>query len=114
MDIIFVSDRIARLCNDSKMAVRKLGPKAAKLLRQRLDELHAAETLQDLDPRFLPHPHCHELRGNLAGKLSVNLDHPRRLLFEPADEPVPRRFDGGLNWSQVTGVRIMEIRDTHE
>jgi proteic killer suppression protein len=36
-----------------------------------------------------------------------------RLIFEPADEPVPRKDDGGLDWTKVTVVRILEIKDYH-
>jgi len=36
-----------------------------------------------------------------------------RLVFEPADDPVPRRPDGGLDWERVTSVMIWEIGDYH-
>lgn len=49
-----------------------------------------------------------------AGVLSLDLRHPYRLLFEPADEPVPRKPDGGLAWSRVIAVRILGVEDTHE
>lgn len=57
---------------------------------------------------------CHELKGELAGVLSLDLRHPYRLLFEPADEPVPVKPDGGLDWAGVTTVRILGVEDTHE
>lgn len=57
---------------------------------------------------------CHELKGELAGILSLDLRHPYRLLFEPADEPVPVKPDGGLDWAGVTAVRILGVEDTHE
>jgi plasmid maintenance system killer protein len=82
------------------------------LIRRRLDELRAAEVLEDL--RNLPGPRCHELRGDRAGQISVDLDHPYRLIFEPADDPVPRKPDGGLDWRSVTAVRILEVTDTHD
>ena len=34
-------------------------------------------------------------------------------LFEPASNPLPRKKDGGLDWTKVTAVRILEIEDTH-
>lgn len=79
---------------------------------QRLSELHAAETLSDI--RRLPPPRCHELRGNRKGQLSVDLAHPYRLVFEPAGNPPPKKEDGGLDWTRVTGIRILEVADTHE
>jgi hypothetical protein len=41
------------------------------------------------------------------------LDHPYRLIFIPADDPIPTKDDGGLDWSKVTAVEILEIADTH-
>jgi len=42
---------------------------------------------------------CHELHGNLDGVLSLDLEHPYRLLFEPT-EPPPRLPDGGLDQAE--------------
>ena len=52
--------------------------------------------------------------GNFKGKLSVDLDGPYRLIFEPADDPIPRKEDGGLDWSRVRSIRILKIEDTHD
>ena len=112
MDILFSGGRFQKICNNSKLAVRRLGVRQAKLLRRRLAELEAASVLDEM--RYLPAPRCHALRGNLSGKLSVDLDHPYRLIFEPANEPLPTRADGGLDWTRVTAIRVVGIKDTHE
>jgi proteic killer suppression protein len=43
----------------------------------------------------------------------LDLDGPYRLLFEPSQDPVPIKPDGGLDWSLVTAIRITGIDDTH-
>ena len=91
--------------------VRAWGPRQSETLRRRLDQLRAAPTLGEM--RNLP-GRCHELTGDRAGQLSLDLVHPMRLIFEPADEPIPALEDGGLNWNQVRTVRILEIADTHD
>jgi proteic killer suppression protein len=48
-----------------------------------------------------------------AGQLALDLDHPYRLIFEPADEPIPTKSDGGLDWNQVTAVRIIGVENYH-
>jgi proteic killer suppression protein len=53
------------------------------------------------------------LTGSRQGQLSVDLDHPYRLLFIPANNPVPQKSSGGLAWEQVTEIEIVEIADTH-
>jgi hypothetical protein len=37
-----------------------------------------------------------------------------RLLFIPDQNPMPRKEDGGLDWTQVIAVKIVGVRDTHE
>ena len=110
MDIAFESDKFRKRCNDHKLLVRKYGPKGAKKLRQRLDDLRAAETLEDM--RRVP-GRCHELKGDRAGQLSLDLDHPYRLIFVPANDPIPEKPDGGLDWTKVTAVEIIDVEDTH-
>lgn len=111
MDIVFSNQKLRKECHDFKMLKRRHGPKRAALLRRRLDELRAAEKLSDL--RHLPQARCHELRGDRKGQLSVDLDHPYRLLFEPANDSIPAKPDGGLDWERVTIVRILKMEDTH-
>ena len=60
-----------------------------------------------------PHPHPHPLTGDRAGQFSVDLDGPMRLLFEPAELPPPTLPSGGIDWQQVSSVRLLEIGDTH-
>lgn len=80
-------------------------------MQRRLDDLRAAANLEVM--RTLP-GRCHELTGDRAGQLSLDLDHPSRLIFIPANDPIPRKEDGGLDWSKVTEVKILAIEDTHE
>jgi proteic killer suppression protein len=44
----------------------------------------------------------------------VDLLHPYRLLFIPANEPIPKKPDGGIDLTQVTEVEIISIEDTHD
>ena len=110
MDIVFRNAKIKKLCTDSNVAAKKLGQINAKRLRQRLDDLHAAETLHVM--RTLP-GRCHELEADRAGQLSLDLKHPQRLIFEPLQNPAPSKTHGGLDWTKVTAVKILEITDTH-
>ena len=111
MDITFASEKFEKQCNNHSQLVRKQGDRRAKKIRQRLDDLRAATTLEDM--RSLP-GRCHELAGDRAGQLSLDLDHPHRLIFEPAHNPLPRKPDGGLDWTQITAIEIIDVEDTHE
>lgn len=111
MEISFASTKLEKECNQEKLLIRKYGPEQAKLIRRRLDEIRAADSLETLGK--LPQARCHELKADRAGQISVDLKHPYRLLFEPAHEPVPRKPASGLDWAKVTAVRILEVEDTH-
>ncbi len=112
MVIVYKTSKLEKECNEAKLMVKKHGPVRAKLLQKRLTELRAAAVLVDIFR--LPQVRCHELRENRKGELAVDLDHPYRLIFEPADEPIPTKPDGGLDWTRVTSIRIIEIKDYHE
>ena len=111
VDIMFANQKFAKIVNDQKQLIREYGDRQARLIRRRLDELRDADMLADL--RTLPQVRCHELTGDRAGQLSVDLVHPYRLIFVPANEPMPVKPDGGLDWSRVTAVLIIGVEDTH-
>lgn len=112
MDIIFSTKKLEKECNDSRLLQKKHGTERAKRLRRRLDELRAANNLEEM--RFLPQARAHELHGDRAGQISLDLDHPYRMIIEPAHDPIPSKEDGGLDWMKVTIVLILEIVDTHD
>jgi proteic killer suppression protein len=111
VDIIFRTTRLQKACTSDKVMQKRWGAERARRIRQRLGELRAADTLAILGQTGIGR--CHELSGNHQGRLSVDLDGPYRLLFEPANEPVPLREDGGLDWTSVTAVLIVGVEDTH-
>ncbi|MCP4683257.1 MAG: killer suppression protein [Desulfobacterales bacterium] len=111
MVIYFKTRKLQKICNNANEAGKRLGQQKARKLQQRLMELKAASCLADISR--VPPPRCHHLSGNREGQLSVDLEHPYRLMFIPANDPVPVMQDGGLDWAQVTEIEIVEIADTH-
>lgn len=105
---MFRSAQLRKSMNDGRELKRRYGSRGAKI-RQRLDEFAAAQTLEDT--RRLRAARCHELKGDRAGSLAVDIGHPFRLVFRPAD-PVYTE-DGGLDWQQVTAIVIEAIVDYH-
>ncbi|KAA3658335.1 MAG: killer suppression protein [Chloroflexi bacterium] len=113
MDITFNSTKLQKVCNSANALRKKYGVKKAKKIQQRLIDLHAAETLEVIT--HLPPPRCHELKGNHKGKFTVDTDYPYRILFEPANEPLPLLADGGIDKTKVTAICILDVNiDTHE
>lgn len=112
VDIAFQTEQLAKLCNESKALRRKYGAEGEKLVRRRLDDLRAAPSLAAMAK--LPAARCEELKGNRAGELSVRLHGGYRLIFRPGHDPVPRKPDGGLDWTAVTVATILGIEDYHD
>ena len=110
VEITFKTIRLRRDCTVAKWMQRAWGSRRSQEVRRRLDQLHAAENLEQMRA---VHPRIHELKGNRADLISLDLDGSWRLLIEPADNPPPRKDDGGLDWSQITAVRVVAVEDTH-
>lgn len=112
MDILFKDKKLEKECNEFRLLQRVHGEKRAKRFRQRLDELRAADVLADIS--YLPPPRMHQLKGARSEEFSVDLDHPYRLIFTVANDPIPRKDDGGVDLSKVTEILILGVEDTHE
>jgi hypothetical protein len=110
VDVSYRSRKLQKLCASSSAMSRELGSATAAKLAQRVMELVAVDSLADL--ALLPGPRCHE-EADREGQLSLDLVHPRRLIIEPADDPLPLKPDGGLDWTRVSAVVVVEIADTH-
>jgi proteic killer suppression protein len=112
MEIYFKNTRLRKQLTNEKAMVAKHGPKRASLLQQRLSEIEASANLDVLSR--LPGPRFHPLTKDRRGQLSVDLDHPYRLLLVPEHDPVPELPSGGMDLRAITKVVIIEITDTHE
>lgn len=113
MDVSFANRRLARQLSEERRLRKEHGERRARLLMRRLLVLRAAVNLAVFWPPFNGPERCHELSGNRKGQLSMDLDHPYRLILSPEHEPIPRTNDGGLDWEKVTAVRIVAVEDTH-
>lgn len=111
MEISFNTAKLAKLCNSQKALRAEHGTRMASVIAQRLLELEAADNLEIM--RSLPAARCHELGQNLKGLLAITLVHPDRLCFKPDHDPIPKKADGGLDWSLVTKIVVVGIGDYH-
>ncbi|MFH1329317.1 MAG: type II toxin-antitoxin system RelE/ParE family toxin [Actinomycetota bacterium] len=109
MDVEFDTAKLQRLCSTEKQLVRRFGPDRGRKTMLRLQQLEAADTLDDM--RTLP-GRCHELTGDRSGQLAIDLNHPYRLIFRPRD-PIPHTPEGSLDWGRVTAVVVLDITDYH-
>ena len=106
MEINYKSKKLEKTVADLSTIKKHYGT-MAKAVNIRLNELKHADNLSEI--RFLPQANCHELSQNRKGQLSVVVSGNHRIIFEPANEPIPTLEQGGLDWSKVTMITILEI-----
>jgi len=105
MDITFKTKKLEKYANKDRS-----GDLTFKKFNIRVKQLRISKTLEDvrnLSGRF------HELKADRKGQWACDLDHPRRLIFRPRENPTPMSEDGIYIWSEIKGVEILEITDYH-
>ncbi len=110
MIINFANKKLEKLANNFAFAQKKLGNDRAVKYHQRLGDMRDIESFNDL--KFLP-GNFHSLSGDRKGQWACSLDHPYRLIFEPADKPIPTNEHGTVILTELKVVAILEIVDYH-
>jgi len=108
--ILFANKKLQKQCSSMKDAKKNWGARSGLLVMRRLDEISASNNLAILK---LVHPRTHPLKGDRRGIWSLDLEHPYRLLFKIANDPVPKLNDGSIDLKNVTAVKIIGVEDTH-
>lgn len=98
MEIEYSSKSIEKVCTNASAAVKKHGQEMTDKIHQRIDEIHAADTVEEMI-RFKI-GRCHPLHNNRKNQYAVDLVHPYRLVFEKMGD-------------EIQIVNIIEIVDYH-
>lgn len=83
----------------------------AKRIAARIADLEAATSLEDF--RHLPGG-CHELDGDRDGQLALKLPDGKRLVIKPTSDPPPTTEDGGMDWTAIEAIEVIDIVDYHD
>ncbi len=111
MKIDFLSGKDKEFFESSKKVTKAHGPENAKKLRRRLDDLDAAQSMEDM--RHLA-GHWEELKNERTGQFSARLNGGLRLIVKPQKQPPPSKPDGGLDWPAIDSIHIVEMVDYHD
>lgn len=98
MQIEYRNKCLEKVCTDAVVAKRKHGIEMAEKIDQRIGEIKAADSVEQMIQFGVGR--CHPLKGNRLGQYAVDLVHPQRLIFAKREEDI-----------QI--VKIMEIEDYH-
>jgi proteic killer suppression protein len=110
VDVLFSNKKQQELFSDPKALQKRWGADGAKKITLRLQQLNAAVCLEDM--RSLP-GRTHELSGDRKGSLAIDVHQGFRLVFRPTADPAPAKDDGGLDWSAVDSITVVEVVDYH-
>lgn len=110
MEIAYANKRIQKICSSIAEMQKKLGHNRAKTLNVRLSQLQKVENLEALrnDPG-----NWHELSQDRDGQIAASVGGQYRLVLRATEDPPPTKPDGGLDWSQITSVTIIDVVDYH-
>ncbi|MBF0546087.1 MAG: type II toxin-antitoxin system RelE/ParE family toxin [Candidatus Riflebacteria bacterium] len=111
MRIVFNTKKIQKIFSSEKELLREYGAEQSKKIQIRLKVLESAVNLEEV-PAKKPERR-HQLKGERKEQFAVDLSHPYRLIFKPAEKP-PISDDGGIDLKLVTGNIIIGVEDYHE
>lgn len=111
MDISFRTRKLEKTFESGAALRRAYGARMAVAIERRVAVLKAAASLAFVPAS--PPVRRHLLRGDRRGQFAVDLVHPKRLVFRPAQPPPPRTGGGGIDLARITAIEIVEIVDYH-
>lgn len=110
MNIVYSNNRLRKQLSSASEIKRAFGTNA-KRVAQRMADITASPNLAVLQQ--IPQANCHPLTGNREGEWALDISANHRMIFEIANEPIPKNDDGSVNTISVTEIRIIETTDYH-
>lgn len=110
MELTYKNEKLKELCINpkyNKELVKKYGVDVAKRLPQRIKELEAFNSLNDI-PTFPPFRR-HKLSGNREGEFAINITNQYRLIFRQKDNNIIIE-----DLREIKEIEIMEVSKHYE
>lgn len=98
MEIGYRTKKLRKVCTDASAAEKTYGRRMAEIIQMRIDQIHAAESVEELIQYHIGR--CHLLKQDRRGQYAMDLEQPYRLVFI--------KDEGGIQ-----AVEIWEIVDYH-
>ena len=98
MQVEYKNRTIEKVCTNASVASKKYGNEMAEKIHQRIDEIKAADNVEQMIQFHIGR--CHKLQGDRKDQYAVDLIHPQRLVFEK-------------HGSEIQIANILEIVDYH-
>jgi toxin HigB-1 len=111
MELVFKTRKLEKACGEERESLRRWGADRGPVVRRRIAQLMAADTLADMST--LPPVRLHQLEGRRAGQFAIDIGPLLRLVLEPWHDPIPQTPDTGIDRSRITKIRILAVEDYH-
>jgi plasmid maintenance system killer protein len=111
LTIYFATHKLRRVMVSEKELVKEYGTDLGRRVALRLTQLRALPNAAA--GQASPQLDLHQLSTDRDEQLAVKLTGKMRLIFEVANDPIPRLPDGGLDLEAVTEIEITEVVDYH-
>ena len=98
MKVEYRNGSIEKVCTIASVAEKKYGPIMAEKIQLRIDQITAADTVEQMIQYKIGS--CHPLPNNRKNQYAMDLVHPMRLVFEKKG-------------NQIQIANIIEITDYH-
>lgn len=98
MKITYKNRSIEKVCTIASVAEKKYSREMAEKIQMRIDQIGAADTIEDLVKYRIGR--CHFLKGDRKGQYAMDLVHPYRQIFVKTGE-------------EIQIANVMEIVDYH-
>lgn len=98
LEVEYKNKKIKKICTDAYMAEREYGSKMAEKIQQRISEIMAADSVEQMIQYHIGR--CHAISHNRKTQYAVDLIHPQRLIFEKKG-------------NEIKIANIIEIVDYH-
>lgn len=105
LELAFSTQELRTLCEGEAAADRRLGAATGAALRRRLADLRAAADMAE----FMELVGDCAKRGPTKDQLVTDLVDGAILVLGPNHVNTPRTTSGGIDWSQVSRVKILRI-----
>ena len=107
MEVAFATKALRTVCESTATAADQFGAEVAGQLRNRIADILAASTIDELPAG---NPHLLHAGRNMA----VDLSNGYRILFCANHTKVPMDGNGKVDWSKVTRIRLLRIEVDNE
>lgn len=98
MRITYKNNKLEKICTDPEVAKRVFDERMAGKIRDRINQLSAAVSVEWLIQKRIGR--CHPLVQNRKGQYAMDLVHPYRLVFKKEND-------------EIQIVKVIEIVDYH-